>query len=78
MGTLGFLLPFRELHLESLGYHIYPTGHKDIDDFAKALETVFEGKATILDRMRLSCTFHDQQSEKIGTDDVGPSTWLSL
>lgn len=47
--------------------------YPDIDDFAKALETVFEGKATILDRMRLSCTFYDNESRKIGTDDVGQS-----
>ncbi|KAF7980847.1 hypothetical protein HWV62_36494 [Athelia sp. TMB] len=32
-----------------------------IDDFAKAIQSVFEGKATILNRMRLSCSFHDQE-----------------
>lgn len=48
----------------------------DIDDFAKALETVFEGKATILNRMRLSCTFYDKNSEKIGTEDDGQSVSL--
>ncbi|PCH36708.1 ATP-NAD kinase, partial [Wolfiporia cocos MD-104 SS10] len=30
-----------------------------IDDFAKALDSAFEGRATVLHRMRLSCTFHD-------------------
>jgi NADH kinase len=50
-------------------------GDLDIDDFAKALETVFQGKATILDRMRLSCTFYDHESGKTETDDVGQSTY---
>lgn len=35
----------------------------DIDDFAKAIRSVFEGKATILNRMRLSCMFHGQASD---------------
>ncbi|KAF6760190.1 ATP-NAD kinase-like domain-containing protein, partial [Ephemerocybe angulata] len=30
-----------------------------IDDYAKALDSVFTGKATILNRMRLACTFYD-------------------
>jgi hypothetical protein len=47
----------------------------DIDDFAKALETVFQGTATILDRMRLSCTFYDHESGKTETDDVGQSIY---
>ena len=49
----------------------------DIDDFAKALATVFEGKATILDRMRLSCIFYDGESKEIGTDDVGQCTFFN-
>jgi len=48
----------------------------DIDDFAKALETVFQGKATILDRMRLSCTFYDRELGKTETDDVGKSAYF--
>ncbi|KAL0581328.1 NADH kinase pos5 [Marasmius crinis-equi] len=36
-----------------------------MDDFAKALESVFQGKATVLNRMRLACTFYDQEREKI-------------
>ncbi|CAA7259034.1 unnamed protein product [Cyclocybe aegerita] len=32
-----------------------------IDDFDKALESVFSGKATILNRMRLACTFYDNE-----------------
>ncbi|KIK09124.1 hypothetical protein K443DRAFT_83195, partial [Laccaria amethystina LaAM-08-1] len=39
-----------------------------IDDFSKALESVFTGKATILNRMRLACTFYDKDLEKIGKD----------
>ncbi|KAL0072687.1 NADH kinase pos5 [Marasmius tenuissimus] len=40
-----------------------------MDDFAKALESVFQGKATILNRMRLACTFYDQDRAK--KDDSG-------
>ncbi|KAG6861162.1 hypothetical protein C0995_003171 [Termitomyces sp. Mi166 len=39
-----------------------------IDDFAKALESVFRGKATILNRMRLACTFYNTDLEKKGND----------
>ncbi|KAK7057511.1 NADH kinase pos5, mitochondrial [Favolaschia claudopus] len=39
-----------------------------IDDFAKALESVFHGKATILDRMRLACTFYNEDLSKKGED----------
>lgn len=31
-----------------------------IDDFGKAIETAFEGKATVLHRMRLNCTFQNK------------------
>ncbi|KAJ2914402.1 hypothetical protein MD484_g6015, partial [Candolleomyces efflorescens] len=43
----------------------------DIDDFAKALDSVFAGKATMLNRMRLACSFYDANLEKKGeeTDD---------
>jgi hypothetical protein len=40
----------------------------DIDDFAKALDSVFRGKATILNRMRLACSFYDINAKKIGDD----------
>lgn len=39
-----------------------------IDDYVKGLEAVFNGKATILDRMRLSCSFHDREGRNIGSD----------
>ncbi|RDB25428.1 NADH kinase pos5, mitochondrial [Hypsizygus marmoreus] len=39
-----------------------------IDDFAKALESVYLGKATILNRMRLACTFYDEKLSKKGND----------
>jgi len=35
------------------------------DDFARALESVFEGKTTILYRMRLSCSFYDSSGAQI-------------
>ncbi|KAJ3536012.1 hypothetical protein NMY22_g6227 [Coprinellus aureogranulatus] len=37
-----------------------------IDDYAKALDSVFNGKATMLNRMRLACTFYDSTLEKKG------------
>ena len=40
----------------------------DIDDFAKGLEAVFHGKATLLNRMRLSCTFYDKDEKKMDND----------
>lgn len=43
----------------------------DIDDFAKALECVFDDKATILNRMRLACTFYDKDLEKKSKDGDG-------
>ncbi|KAF8967931.1 ATP-NAD kinase-like domain-containing protein [Flammula alnicola] len=39
-----------------------------IDDFDKALESVFSGKATILNRMRLACTFYDKDLAKKSKD----------
>ncbi|KAJ7928475.1 ATP-NAD kinase-like domain-containing protein [Mycena leptocephala] len=39
-----------------------------IDDFAKALESVYQGKATILDRMRLACTFYNEDLSKKNDD----------
>ncbi|KAG2085493.1 ATP-NAD kinase-like domain-containing protein, partial [Suillus discolor] len=35
----------------------------------KGLEAVFQGKATILNRMRLSCMFYDKDRKKIGFGD---------
>ncbi len=41
----------------------------DVDDFAKAIEAAFEGKTTVLHRMRLSCTFRDKNGKNLpGTD----------
>jgi len=39
-----------------------------IDDFAKALESVYQGKATILNRMRLACTFYHKDLTKKSND----------
>ena len=43
----------------------------DVDDFAKALESVFQGKATVLYRMRLSCSFSDKDGNSIGKEGEG-------
>ena len=42
-----------------------------MDDFANALESVFQGTATVLYRMRLSCSFYDKDGKKIGDDGQG-------
>jgi NADH kinase len=71
MGTLGFLLPFRLCPLHPV-YLLSPHQlNLDIDDFAKALESVFLGKATILNRMRLACIFYDEKLSKKGSDGDG-------
>ena len=43
----------------------------DVDDFSKALESVFQGKATVLYRMRLSCAFSDMNGKSIGNEGEG-------
>jgi NADH kinase len=73
MGTLGFLLPFRErayfflIHIDRWIRRFNP----DVDDFSKALESVFQGKATVLYRMRLSCAFSDKDGNSIGNEGEG-------
>ncbi|KAL1681877.1 ATP-NAD kinase-like domain-containing protein [Schizophyllum commune] len=37
-----------------------------VDDYARALESVFEGKATVLNRMRLACSFYDTDLKRKG------------
>jgi hypothetical protein len=54
------------LNVGTRDYH-----HTDIDDFAKALESVFMGKATVLNRMRLACTFYNEDLAKKGHDGDG-------
>lgn len=41
-------------------------GVTDIDDFAKAIEASFEGKAMVLHRMRLSTTLFDKNGKPFG------------
>lgn len=43
----------------------------DVDDFVKALKSVFQGKATVLYRMRLSCSFSDKDGNSIGNEGEG-------
>lgn len=74
MGTLGFLLPFRPYMKSTLARISTFTDllrFADIDDFATALEGVFQGKATVLYRMRLSCTFFDRNGAPIGKPGEG-------
>jgi hypothetical protein len=49
----------------------------DVDDFSKALESVFQGKATVLYRMRLSCAFSDKDGNNIGNKGEGILTYTS-
>jgi len=80
MGTLGFLLPFRERArccasglLKPMIEHL----DTDVDDFSKALESVFQGKATVLYRMRLSCAFSDKDGNNIGNEGEGIRIYAS-
>ena len=54
------------------------TLNTDIDDFAKALDSVFQGKATILNRMRLACTFYSKDLAQKATDGDCPSLLLTV
>jgi len=49
MGSLGFLLPFRECNLIMKMLMI------DIDSMGKTLETTLDGPVSLLNRMRLAC-----------------------
>ncbi|KAG2055686.1 ATP-NAD kinase [Suillus hirtellus] len=63
--SLGAVPPVLSFSMGTLGF-LLPF---HIDDFVKGLEAVFQGKATILNRMRLSCTFYDKDRKKIGFGD---------
>ncbi|KAG2137217.1 ATP-NAD kinase-like domain-containing protein [Suillus cothurnatus] len=65
--SLGAVPPVLSFSMGTLGF-LLPF---HIDDFVKGLEAVFQGKATILNRMRLSCTFYDKDRKKIGVGDDG-------
>jgi NADH kinase len=62
--SVGAVPPVLSFSMGTLGF-LLPF---HIDDFSKALASVFQGKATILNRMRLACTFYDKDSEKMGKD----------
>ena len=47
------------------------TAHADIDDYTKAIDSAFEGRITVLHRMRLSCTFQDSDGDRIDTQAEG-------
>jgi hypothetical protein len=49
-----------------------------MDDFDKALESVFAGKATILNRMRLACTFYNEDLTRKSNDVEGGILSLTL
>jgi NAD kinase len=45
------------------------SGTTDIDSFPKVLARIYEGRATIMERMRLACTFLDAEDRRV--DDCG-------
>lgn len=47
----------------------------DIDDFGKAIESAFEGKATVLHRMRLNCTFQNKDGDHMEDERQGVFRW---
>ncbi|KAI9460015.1 ATP-NAD kinase-like domain-containing protein [Boletus coccyginus] len=63
--SLGAVPPVLSFSMGTLGF-LLPF---HIDDFAKGLEAVFHGKATILNRMRLSCTFYDKDTKAMDNDE---------
>jgi len=58
---IGAVPPVLSFSMGTLGF-LLPF---HVDDFAKALESVFQGKATVLYRMRLSCAFSDKDGNNI-------------
>lgn len=62
--SAGAVPPVLSFSLGTLGF-LLPF---HIDDFVRALESVFTGKATILNRMRLACTFYSTDYKKKGSD----------
>lgn len=60
-----------------LGHGVFDEPLSDIDDFAKAIDSAFEGGAAVLHRMRLSCTFQDRSGTQIGTDFEGQCIFFS-
>ena len=66
MGTLGFLLPFRMCYLDTNSFFVL-IWFLDIHDFREAIRDIYQGQATVLDRMRLSCTFHDTKGVEFGS-----------
>ena len=65
MGTLGFLLPFSRFNITHWlsSYLLLYTEPIDIGSFKKALDHVVNGKATVMERMRVACTFRDKDGE---------------
>ncbi|KAF8551985.1 ATP-NAD kinase [Imleria badia] len=63
--SLGAVPPVLSFSMGTLGF-LLPF---HIDDFAKGLEAVFHGKATLLNRMRLSGTFYDKDERKMDNDE---------
>ena len=65
MGTLGFLLPFSESNVtRGLSFYLLLyTERIDIGSFKKALEDVINGNATVMERMRIACTFRDKNGK---------------
>lgn len=45
---------------------------EDIDDYAKALDSAFEGRVTVLHRMRLACSFQNKDGSPIDAHCEGP------
>lgn len=65
MGTLGFLLPFSESKVTRglASSSLLAIELIDIGSFKKALDDVINGNATIMERMRVACTFRDKNGE---------------
>jgi len=83
MGTLGFLLPFSRFNITHglSSYLLLCSEPIDIGSFKKALDDVVNGNATVMERMRVACTFRDKNgkiSELPDSQGLRPLTPLTV
>ncbi|KAH6914322.1 NADH kinase [Coprinopsis sp. MPI-PUGE-AT-0042] len=69
--SAGAVPPVLSFSLGTLGF-LLPF---HMDDYAEALERVFKGKATILNRMRLACAFYDDKLQQKENDQAPVADW---
>lgn len=71
MGSLGFLLPFRESAFSVPSCLAGATEVLDIDSLGKTLETTLDGPVSLLNRMRLACLPLTREGEALACAKSG-------